>query len=257
VADELEYLYITHRVNVFLLADEHPTFDRNRWEVLLDAIIAKDLPIHLLMETRAADIIRDREILWKYRKAGVIYISIGIETAEQAVLDAMKKKMDLEEVKAVFDLLREAEIVSEASFMLGFPGETPASIRKTMELAQLYNPDIANFLTYTPWPYADGYQELKPHVLVDDYRKYNMVDPVLEPREMSVLQIEVALADCYRRFYMGKIMEFMTMKASFRRDYLLRITKLFMGSPFVIRKLGIGILGKIPAKMAELKRGIS
>jgi hypothetical protein len=28
-----------------------------------------------------------------------------------------------------------------------------------------------------------------------------------------------------------------------------------MGSSFVIKKLGIGILGKIPAKMEELKRG--
>ena len=81
-----------------------------------------------------------------------------------------------------------------------------------------------------------------------------MVDPVLEPRKMSTLQIEVAIADGYRRFYMGKIMEFMTMKATFKRDFLMRITKLFMGSSFVMKKLGIGILGKIPAKMEEIKR---
>jgi len=53
---------------------------------------------------------------------------------------------------------------------------------------------------------------------------------------------------------MGKIMEFMTMKATFKRDYLMRITKLFMGSSFVMKKLGVGILGKIPAKMEEVKR---
>jgi hypothetical protein len=34
----------------------------------------------------------------------------------------------------------------------------------------------------------------------------------------------------------------------------MRITKLFMGSSFVMKKLGLGILGKIPAKMDELKR---
>jgi anaerobic magnesium-protoporphyrin IX monomethyl ester cyclase len=54
---------------------------------------------------------------------------------------------------------------------------------------------------------------------------------------------------------MSKIIEFMTMKATFKRDYLMRITKLFMGSSFVIKKLGIGILGKIPAKLDEMKRG--
>jgi anaerobic magnesium-protoporphyrin IX monomethyl ester cyclase len=255
VADELEYLFTAYHVNVFLITDEYPTRNRERWEALLDAVIAKEIPIYLLMETRATDIIRDKEIIWKYRKAGVIYISIGIETADQTALDAMRKEMDVVEMKQVFDVLREQEIVSEASFILGFPDETPATIKNTMQLVQQYNPDISNFLTYTPWPYSDGYSTLKPLIRIHDYGKYNMVDPVLEPHHMSILQIEVAQADCYRRFYMGKILEFMTMKATFKRDYLMRITKLFMGSSFVIKKLGIGILGKIPAKMDEMRRG--
>jgi anaerobic magnesium-protoporphyrin IX monomethyl ester cyclase len=254
VADELAYLYAAYQINVFMLADEYPTRNRERWETFLDAVIARDIPIHLMMETRAVDIIRDKDILWKYRKAGIIYISMGIGTAEEATLAAMRDEMTVEDIKPAFDILREQEIVSEASFMLGFPDETPASIKKTMQLVQLYNPDIANFLTYTPWPYADGYPDLKPFIRVNDYGKYNMVDPVIEPHNMSMLQLEVALADCYRRFYMSKIIEFMTMKATFRRDFLMRITKLFMGSSFVIKKLGIGILGKIPAKMEEMRR---
>ena len=255
VADELEYLYTTHHVNVFMITDEYPTRSRERWEALLDAVIAKDIPVYLLMETRATDIIRDRDIIWKYRKAGIIYISIGIETADQATLDAMSKGMLVEEAKQVIDILREQEIVSEGSFMVGFPDETSDSIKQTMQLAQHYNPDIANFFTFTPWPYADGYNDLKPLIRLRDYAKYNMVDPVIEPHNMSTLQIEVAIADGYRRFYMGKIMEYMTMKATFKRDYLMRITKLFMGSSFVMKKLGVGILGKIPAKMEEMRRG--
>lgn len=255
VADELEHLFRTYTVTVFLLTDEHPTRDRDRWEVLLDAIIAKGIPIHLLMETRATDIIRDKEIIWKYRQAGVIYISLGIESADQNALDAMQKEMLIEDIKPAFDIIREHEIVSEASFMVGFPGETPVSIKSTMELAQRYNPDIANFFTFTPWPYAEGFNNLKPLIRTDDYRKYNMVDPVLEPDNMSILQVEVAIADGYRRFYMGKIIEFMTMKATFKRDYLMRITKLFMSSSFVMKKLGVGIIGKVPAKIEEMRRG--
>lgn len=254
VADELEHLSSRYGVTAFLITDEYPTRSREHWEALLDAIIAKEMPVHLLMETRYGDILRDRDIIWKYRKAGIIYISTGIESADQGVLDAMGKGTVVEEAKQAFDLLHEHEIVSEASFMLGVPDETPESIKKTMQLVQHCNPDIANFLTYTPWPYSDEYADLKPRIRVRDYGKYNMVDPVLEPRAMSILQVEVAQADCYRRFYMGKIIEFMTMKATFRRDYLMRITKLFMGSPFVIRKLGIGILGKIPAKVEQMRR---
>jgi anaerobic magnesium-protoporphyrin IX monomethyl ester cyclase len=253
VADELEYLYTTYHVNVFLLTDEYPTRNRERWEALLNEVIAKDIPIYLLMETRAMDIIRDKDIIWKYRKAGIVYISVGIETADQALLHALGKETDVGQIKQIFGILREQEIVSEASFMLGYPEETSESIKNTMQMALNYNPDIANFLTYTPWPYAEGYDDLKPRIRVHDYGKYNLVDTVLEPYKMSTLQIDVAMADSYRRFYMGKIMDFMTMKASFRRDFLMRITKLFMGSPFVIKKLRIGILGKIPAKMDEVR----
>jgi anaerobic magnesium-protoporphyrin IX monomethyl ester cyclase len=254
VADELEFLYNTYHIIVFMIADEHPTNSRERWEALLDAVIAKNLPVYLLMETRASDILRDRDIIAKYRKAGIIYISFGVETADQATLDALRKEQVLDEIKQVFDMLREEEIVSEASFMVGFPDETYESIKKTMQLAQHFNPDIANFFMFTPWPYADGYHDLKPLIRANDYGKYNMVDPVIEPHNMSILQIEVAIADGYRRFYMGKILEYMTMKATFKRDYLMRITKLFMGSSFVMKKLGLGILGKIPAKMDEMKR---
>ncbi|MDD5284655.1 MAG: cobalamin-dependent protein [Desulfuromonadaceae bacterium] len=257
VADELEYLYRTYHVNVFMITDEFPTRSRERWEALLDAVIYKDIPVYLLMETRASDIIRDREIIWKYRKAGIIYISVGVETAGQPTVDATNKEPVSEEMKQVFDILREEEIVSEASFMVGFPEETSESINKTMQLVKRYNPDIANFFTFTPWPYSDGYNDLKPLIRIDDYAKYNLVDPVLEPHNMSILQIEVAIADGYRRFYMGKIIEYMTMKGTFKRDYLMRITKLFMGSSFVMKKLGIGILGKIPAKMEEMRRGRS
>jgi hypothetical protein len=44
------------------------------------------------------------------------------------------------------------------------------------------------------------------------------------------------------------------MKATFKREYLMRITKLFMGSSFVIKKLRVGFFGKIPAKMDEMKK---
>lgn len=252
VADELEYLGSKFQVNVVMITDEYPTRNRERWEALLDAIIARKLPVYLLMETRVGDILRDKDILWKYRKAGIIYISCGVETVGQAGLSARQPAPDPADMKLAFDLLREEEIVSEGSFMLGLPDETPASIKQTMQLAQETNPDVANFLTYTPWPYADDRARLAPLIQVQDYRKYNLVDTVIKPRSMSMLQIDVALAECYRRFYMGKIIDFMTLKAGFRRDYLLAMTRLFMSSSFVIKKLGAGLLGTIPAKLGRM-----
>ena len=237
VAGEIAGLNERYGADVFLLTDEQPTRDRARWESLLDALIEKALPIRLILEARAEDVIRDREIFWKYKKAGVVHISIGIESADQQRLDRLGKGMRAEASKEALDIVREHDIVSEASFILGFPDETPASVQATLKRAQDCNPDSANFFALTPWPYSPIYGELEPLVREKDYARYNFIEPVLEPENMSIKEVRGALNECYRRFYMGKMLEMMTMKDTFRRGYLVRATKLIMGSSFVIGKL--------------------
>jgi anaerobic magnesium-protoporphyrin IX monomethyl ester cyclase len=254
VAGELEYLYATYDVNVFLITDEYPTRSRERWEALLDLLIARQLPVYLLMETRAPDIIRDRDILWKYRKAGIVHIAIGIETTDPVTLDAIKKGTSLDEFKEALKLIHGEGIVSDVSFMLGFPDETQADIQRVMQFVRECNPDNASFLALTPWPYSDMFADLRQYIRVHDYAKYNLVDPVIEPEKMSLQQIDVAIVDCFRKFYMGKIIDVMTMKDDFKRGYLLRAAKLFMGSSFIVKKLGIGIISKIPSKLGEMMR---
>jgi anaerobic magnesium-protoporphyrin IX monomethyl ester cyclase len=42
------------------------------------------------------------------------------------------------------------------------------------------------------------------------------------------------------------------MKDEFKRGYLMRAMKLIMSSSFIIKKLGMGTLGKVPAKIEEM-----
>jgi len=65
VIEEIEHLNRDYGVNVFLITDEYPTNDRQRWERFLDLLIERNLGIYILMETRAEDIIRDKDILNK------------------------------------------------------------------------------------------------------------------------------------------------------------------------------------------------
>jgi len=234
VADEVEFLNSTYGVNVFLITDEHPNLDRGRWEILLDEVIARELPVHFLMETKIPEIIRDGDIIWKYRKAGVIYISIGIEAGEHPV----------EEAKKALDLIHGEGIVSEASFMLGLPEETSDGVKGKLELARTLNPDNANFFAVTPWPYLDIHAQVNEYIREGDYSKYNLIDPVIEPKNLTIRQMEMALAELYRKFYMWKIADVMTMKDSFRRSFMLRATRLFMGSSFIFKKMRVGMFGK-------------
>ena len=250
VVDEIVYLHETYGVDVFLVTDEYPTSDRERWETVLDLMLDRNLPVCLLMQTCTADIIRDRDIIWKYRKAGVVHIYVAIEATGRDTLEGS----GVAEGKLALEILREHGIISEASFVVGGPDETKTGVEHTFRLAQYCNPDNVQFLPLTPWPHDDAYDDVRQYIGVHDYSKYNLIDPIIEPKNMSLLQVDSAIMNCHRRFYMGKLTEVVTMKDSFKRDYLLRAMKLMMVNPFILKKLGMGTLGRIPAKIGEMMR---
>jgi anaerobic magnesium-protoporphyrin IX monomethyl ester cyclase len=241
VVEEIAMLKKKFGANVFLLVDEYPTSDQDRWVEFLDRMIHANLDVHLLMETRVEDIVRDADLMPKYRKAGIIHIYIGVEATSQETLDLVKKDLSVEESKMAIDLIHSQDMITETSFVLGFPSETKDSIETTLALAQHYNPDFAHFLAITPWPYADMFEDAKPFIKVHDYSRYNLVEPILEPEAMSLEDIRKAILDCYRRYYMAKVPEYITMKSDFKKDYLKRSMKLIMTNSFLadlVKRLG-------------------
>lgn len=251
VVDEIAHLRERYGVDVVLLTDEYPTSDAARWEAFLDLLVERDLGVDLLMETRVQDIVRDRAILPKYRKAGVVHVYVGIEATDQATLDLVHKEMSVDESKLALQLLDENDLISETSFVLGFPNETAAHVKETLALAKAYDPDFAHFLAIAPWPYAQMWTELEPHVATRDYRRYNLIDPVVKPVEMTLGQIDDAIVDCYRSFYMDKAVQVLRMQAGPRRDYLLRSMKLIMGSSFVRKKMAGRLMPEDVRKMLK------
>jgi anaerobic magnesium-protoporphyrin IX monomethyl ester cyclase len=247
VVAEMQMAYDTYGITVFLFTDEYPTYDQDRWEELLDRIIKSSMDIHILMETRVEDIVRDKHFLHKYRNAGVIHVYVGAEATEQATLDRIKKDITIDDSRQAIELIAEFGMISETSFVLGFPEETEESIEKTFLQAREFNPDFAHFLAITPWPYAEFYQEVKDHIEVWDYSQYNLIEPIIKPVAMTLRDIDRAIINCYRRFYMPKMLDFNKIKDPFRRDYLLRSMKLIMKSSFLIKKFAR--VGVNPAQM--------
>ena len=236
-------------VDVVLLTDDYPTKDRERWERILDIIIEKELAVYLLMETRVEDIIRDKDILHKYRKAGIIHIYVGTERTDQETIDLLKKDIKVAEAKKAFKLLDRAGIITETSMILGLPHDTEATIEKTLKLAIKFNPDFCHFLAISPWPYADMYDDLKGAIEVTDYKRYNLIDPIIKPDNMTLDDIDRAIVDSYRRFYMNKLKILKKTKDRFKREYILEAMRRIMTSSFIVDK--IGDIGEMPE---EVKR---
>jgi anaerobic magnesium-protoporphyrin IX monomethyl ester cyclase len=221
VLEEMRELVDVHGVEFITLIDPYPTNDRDRWEKLLDLLIAEKLGVRLLMETRVEDVIRDADLLHKYRDAGVIHLYLGAEGSTNEMLVTLNKGTTVDLNKRAVDLARENDIMTEASFMIGGATETWQSIEKTVAEAIRVNPDIAVFPVLTPMPFTPIYQQLKDRVRVTDWSKYNLATPIVEPFAMTLEEVMVALGQCYMSFYARKMPEVLQLPDGFKRRYML------------------------------------
>lgn len=244
---ELEFLRDRYGVNVVMVSDETPTLERQRWEKILDLLIERQVGTKILMETRVDDVLRDEDIMWKYQRANIDHIYVGVEATTQETLDIFRKDIKVEQSKKALDLINEYNIVSETSFVLGMPDDTTEKIRQTVELAQYYNPDLAFFLAIAPWPYSEIYPVLKPYIEVWDYSKYNLVEPVVRPRAMTLDEVRRELGLASRNFYMNKLnnLERLTRE---KREFMIKVTRIIANNSYLKEHMQ----GEMPAEIRRL-----
>jgi anaerobic magnesium-protoporphyrin IX monomethyl ester cyclase len=257
VVDEIEMLAETYGVEVAMLADELPTYDRERWEKILDLMIERQVTVKLLMETRVDDILRDADIMWKYKKAGVEHIYVGVEAGSQETLDLFNKNTEVAQSKQAIDIINAADIVSETSLVLGLPDDTIESIAQTVELAKHYNPDMAFFLAIAPWPYAELYPQLEPYVFTKDYSKYNLVEPVIKPKNMTVEELEKELGKAAQKFYMHKFQHLREL-TPWKQEFMLSVLDIFINHSYLAGQMKAAMRdGKdMPEEVKALMRAV-
>ena len=235
VVDEIEKLVNDHQVGFFILADEEPTINRKKFIAFCEELIARGLPekVKWGINTRVTDIIRDEEYLALYRKAGLVHVSLGTEAAAQLKLDRFNKETKVAENKKAIRLLREADIFTEAQFIVGLENETAETLEETYRMARDWNPDLANWAMYTPWPFSPLFQELGDKVEIFDFSKYNFVTPIMKPDAMDRAELLDRVMNNYRRFYMIKaLFHYPWRGKGFRRRYLLGCLKAFLKAGF-------------------------
>jgi anaerobic magnesium-protoporphyrin IX monomethyl ester cyclase len=237
---ELRLLREVYGVDTVEVADEYPTRDPERWTRILDRLIEEDLGIELLMETRADDVVRDAPLLERYRDAGILHVYVGVESVRQDRLDSMRKNLDVDQSRLALRLLNDTGIITETSFLLGFPDETRESVEKTLELSLEYDPDLAFFLAITPWPYSAYWDEVKDSVEVFDYSRYNLCNPVLRPGEMTRDELSGLLSHCFQTFYMAKMRRLGSMSPN-KRLYLMSVAKLLMENSYLAGEVKVSM----------------
>ncbi len=81
-------------------------------------------------------------------KSGCKQVFLGIESGDQGILNNMRKFAGIEKYKEGIRKLKERGIVTYASIIIGFPGETAQTVRNTLEFLEETQPDYYNIQLY-------------------------------------------------------------------------------------------------------------
>ncbi|MEA3182733.1 MAG: anaerobic magnesium-protoporphyrin monomethyl ester cyclase [Gammaproteobacteria bacterium] len=179
-ARELARLHREHGVELINFADELPTGSPKAWKAFLEALIAEQVPLLLVGSTRAGDIVRDREILHLYKRAGVIRFLLGIESYDDATLSAIGKGASTTEDQRAIQLLREHGIISMATYVVGFSERSDRDYWKSYRHLMRYDPDQVQLLYATPHRWTPFYQiAAEQRVIQSDTRRWDYKHQVL------------------------------------------------------------------------------
>jgi radical SAM superfamily enzyme YgiQ (UPF0313 family) len=119
------------------------------------------------------------EIVETMARAGCQAICFGVESGDQEVLDLVKKNSNLAKVKDAMRMTQSVGISALASFIIGLPGETEASLRRTVEFANELHQEFGSlygFHVLAPFPgteVRDKAAEYGLDILTSDWTKYD------------------------------------------------------------------------------------
>jgi hypothetical protein len=207
-------------VKRFFITDDN--FARNKdWEPIYDRIIklrevdGMDVRFMIQVDTLCHKI---PNFIEKSRRAGVTRVFIGLENINPANLIAAKKRQNkITEYRKMLLEWKRVGIMTFAGYILGFPNDTPDSIRHDLEIIKKELPvDALEFFVLTPLPGSEDHKLLfEKDVWMDpDMNKYELEHVVTGHANMTKDEWQDAYRTAWDIFYTDEHLETIMRRAA-------------------------------------------
>lgn len=201
VVAEIEQVVKDFHIDEIYFDDDSLALNRARILRICQLINQKGIKVKWIPQCRVDSM--DDEVVGAMKKAGCHYIRFGVESGSQRMLDIMKKGTTLAQIERAFDLCQKVGIRTQAFFLFGIPGETPQTIRETIEFAKKLRPDSAQFAVVVPHPGTELYEicQSKGWLEYESWEDFSAGNCLIETEKLSRKDVERARIQAYREFY--------------------------------------------------------
>ncbi len=221
-------------ISRFFITDDN--FARNReWEAIFDRLAKlreiDKIPLGLMIQvdTMCHKIPRFIE---KATRAGVTRVFIGLENINpDSLVMAKKKQNKITEYRKMLLAWKAQGIFIYAGYILGFPGDTPASIRRDIGIIQRELPlDLLEFNILTPLPGSEDHQVLwKKGVAMDtDLNKYDLEHVVTDHPSLSREELQAVYEEAWALYYTRGHIEILLKRAAVTNVPMMSLAKVLV-----------------------------
>jgi hypothetical protein len=196
-----------HGIRHFFITDDNLARNKD-WESIFDRIITlregEGMNVRLMIQV---DTLCHKipNFIEKAARAGTNRVLVGLESINAANLLAAKKRQNkITEYRRMLLAWKRAGAITTAGYILGFPFDTPESIREDMEIIKKELPlDILEFFCLTPLPGSEDHKVLwqKGEWMDADMNRYDGEHAVANHQLMSRETWEQVYRTIWQTYY--------------------------------------------------------
>ncbi len=156
---------------LFIFHSDLFTGNKKRLREICQLLIRQNNKLNFWCDTRV-DL--DYQTMALMKQAGCRLLIAGFESADQEILNNINKGTDPQSAFQFVADARRAGLLVHGCFVLGNPGETQQSMRRTLDFAKKLNPDTAQFFPMIVYPGTAMYQWAHEHqyLTTEDYHHW-------------------------------------------------------------------------------------
>jgi anaerobic magnesium-protoporphyrin IX monomethyl ester cyclase len=179
-----------------------PAFGSNRKQAVRLAELIGRLPQKIQFSVESRIEMLPPDVLLLLKSVGLTCITVGIETPDDNLCRQYERApVDKDRQREFIATCRSLGIRTVAGFLIGFPGDTEAAIRRVRDYAISIRPTFANFNVVTPYPGTQFFEEMRPQLGEPDFSRFNVYTPVLQYEHLTQERVQLLLLKCFRRYY--------------------------------------------------------
>lgn len=155
IVDEIEWKHRTYDVRYFNFSDNLFVTNGRHERRICDEILHRGLEIEWSCNCRVD--LGDSELFGLMHRSGCRRVFVGLESGDENILRQAAKRLGPAKLREGVRCLQRAGIQVSGGFILGLPGETPATFAETLELARHLRCDEYAFTFFCPLPGTEIY----------------------------------------------------------------------------------------------------